>query len=100
MALTVWKRCFGGPCCGRSFPFSPDEPFLPVSYDYPRQDVLEWRVGKALHDWEGTLAGHYYLDIDKYDGIERAKFLPLPESVKGLYTRYNPQADGDEDDGG
>lgn len=92
MALTIWKRLWGGPCDGRSFPFTEAEPFLPVSRDRLDAPCKDYRVGTALHDWWGELVGHYH--ISEYSG--RAEFLDLPPKVKGLYTRWDPQADGED----
>lgn len=93
MGLTVWVRCFGGPKCGVSIEFPPDEPYLPVSCRRRSDHVDLWRVGRSLGDWDGELIGHYW--ISTHSG--RAEFLELPHKVKGLYTRWN-QADGETDD--
>lgn len=90
--LTVWRKLWGGPKCGSSVPFPPNEPYLPVSRDSRRDDCDLYRVGEYLHDWSGELVGHYFYN----DATGRAEFMDLPEKVKGLYTRYDPQADGED----
>jgi hypothetical protein len=89
-----WYSLWGGPCCGRIVELTEKEPYLPVSFLDRKDDVLLWRVGKFLGDWEGELAGHYYLA-----DTGRAEFMPLPDSVRGLYTKYS-QADGEDQDDG
>lgn len=95
VALMAWRVLFGGPKCGATVPFPDDEPFLPVSRDSRKDDVDLYRIGQSLHDWTGELVGHYWLS----DKTDRTEFLPLPDSVRGLYTkfRHTDQADGDED---
>lgn len=90
-SLTVWRKCFGGPKCGSSVPFPPDEPYLPVSRDSRRDDCDLYRVGSHLGDWSGELVGHYWFSEES----GRAEFLELAPQVRGLYTRF--QADGDDD---
>lgn len=92
VALTVWRTCFGGPCCGRSFEFTESEPFLPVSRDSRKQDVLLYRVGLTLHDWTGELLGHYHHN----PVTDRAEFLPVPDRVRDYYIE-RWQADGEDD---
>lgn len=89
--LTVWRKAFGGPKCGTSICFPPDQEHLPVSYTDKGDDVRTYRVGDSLMDWTGTLLGHYYVGDD---GL--AHWLDLPKSVRGLYTKWG-QADGEDD---
>ncbi len=92
MTLTVWRRLWAGPKDGASVPFPADEPYLPVSRDGRKDDCDLYRVGSYLGDWSGELVGHYHVN----EATGRAEFMELSPQVRGLYTRFDPQADGED----
>lgn len=92
MGLTVLRTAWGGPKCGEKIACPAGEEYLPVSRRSLDDPPEKHRVGRSLLDWSGTLVGHYR--VDPVGGP--ACFLDLPPSAKGIYTKLDPQADGED----